>query len=352
MTKTILTVLSAAPLFLACGLYVILAGNDAWGETAGSKESMAATLHALQEQETSLAAQLKSVQDRLKTLEQQATLALPTPLPSPSIRYYATTPGTVTPPAPYQPQTPPGTNVYTDITCRPKLALDYAPAGAGTRTNPTYEPAPTKAYLDDLPSIASTDKFHLFGNRERTYCNSLSPVTRLLLENLAFAVNDSYTNTAGSNLGGGVPVTQTAGNTYQVGIGYWQKPIAKQIRSLFWDDPRKPYAVSEQGKIWEDFFFNALQLNAGISYGKTLTLKSGGGSASSVVETLNSRPAYVVGLTYSLDVERAYIQLTHLGQDIRTTDQGYYYRPCGANFWNPTDAQMQEILSGCQPNVD
>jgi len=174
-------------------------------------------------------------------------------------------------------------------------------------------------------------------------------VTRLLLENLAFAVNDSYTNTAGSNLGGSVPVTQTAGNTYQVGIGYWQKPIAKQIRSLFWDDPKDPAAVRKQGTLTEDFFYNALQLNAGISYGKTLTLKSGGGSASSVVETLNSRPAYVVGLTYTLDVERAYIQLTHLGEDIRTMDHGYYYVPCGANFWNRTDQKIGGFPSGCGP---
>ena len=342
MTKTILTALIAGT--------ALSLGSAARSETPRPRESTAAILHNLQEQETFLATQLKSVQGRLKTLEEQAALAVPSPAPSPVIKYY-TAPTPVTPPAPYQPQTPPASNVYTDITCRPKLALDYAPAMAGARTNPTYEPAPTKAYLDDLPSIAKTDTFHLFGERERTYCNSLSPVTRLLLENLAFAVNDSYTNTAGSNLGGGVPVTQTAGNTYQVGIGYWQKPIAKQIRSLFWDDPRKPYAVTEQGKIWEDFFFNALQLNAGISYGKTLTLKSGGGSASSVVETLNSRPAYVVGLTYTLDVEKAYIQLTHLHEDIRTTDQGYYYTPCGPDFWNPTNAQMKEILSGCGPNV-
>lgn len=356
MTKTILTTLIAGT--------VLSLGTLARGEAPRSRESKSATLHDLQEQETGLAAQLKSVQDRLKTLEQEATLAVPSPVPSPSIKYYGNR-ATVTPPPPYQPQTPPASYVYTDITCRPKLSLDYPPSTHAERYDPTYEPSPTKAYLDDLPSIGNT-QYHLWGEKpEYKYCNSLSPMTRLLLENLAFAVNDSYTNTAGSNLGSSVPVTQTAGNTYQVGIGYWQKPIAKQIRALvctnpknpaaalFCDDPKNPAAVRNQGKLSEDFFFNALQLNAGISYGKTLTLKNGGGSASSVVETLNSRPAYVVGLTYTLDLERAYIQLTHLrgNQDIRTADPGYYYTPCGPNFWNPINGKIGGFPSGCPTNA-
>jgi hypothetical protein len=80
------------------------------------------------------------------------------------------------------------------------------------------------------------------------YCNQLNNFTRLVFENLSAGFNESYTNIAGStNVGAGVPVTQTAGTTFQIGIGYSQKPILKQLRALFFPQEQlaTPLTVTE-----------------------------------------------------------------------------------------------------------
>jgi len=200
--------------------------------------------------------------------------------------------------------------------------------GPSAKENP-----PQYAYLDVPQYIKNNALMERLSPHDEFYCNPLSPLTRVLLENLTAGVNDSYTNAAGStNVGAGVPITQTSGNTFQVGIGYAQKPILRQLRA-FWHSDVVPAEVAEQGTPFEDFIYNAVFLNAGISYGKTLNVKQGGGTpASSVIETLNTRPTYFVGLTYSIDLERAWIHIMHPYS--RAADAGYYYKPpCDQFFY-------------------
>ena len=191
-------------------------------------------------------------------------------------------------------------NVISDIRCRPQLAY--------------------KSKKDwKSETIPDPDK---------DVCAGLDPVTRLLLENLTAGATAGYSNVSGSpNVGANLPVVQTSTSTYMVGIGYSQKPILAQIRAIG-EDPSLPRIVTNQGSTLEDFVFNAVRLNAGMGYGKTLQVKNGDG-----VVTSNTRPTFFVGLTYALDLERAYVHLFHGGADNRPADPGYFVVPACANFW-------------------
>lgn len=235
--------------------------------------------------------------------------------------------GTV--PQPYNVAVP---NVQSDIPCGPRLSL-YTPKVPWPDPEVTKEPSdptlerPAKyAYVSDPAAIGQ----NIFApTRDETfYCNPLRPITRLLFENAAVAFNEGYTNVAGfTNVAANVPITQSVGNTFQVGVGYSQKPILKQIRSLFFEDPKEPYSVRNQGTLAEDLLFNAITLNAGISYGKTLTIKNN----TAAIESLNSRPSYYISGTWSLDIEKLWIHLAH--PESRTANSGYYFgAPC-QSFW-------------------
>src|SRR5208282_2332535 len=157
--------------------------------------------------------------------------------------------------------------------------------------------------------------------QENYYCNPLNRWTRLFLENAALGANWGYTNVAGSgNVAANVPIVQTAGNTYQAGIGYSQKPILKQIRAAVreLEGDRDPDALSDEGTFGEDFIFNAVTMSAGFSFGKTLSVKSG----APLIETLNSRPSYSATLTYSLPLETIWSHIVH--PDARVVGPGYY----------------------------
>jgi len=242
-------------------------------------------------------------------------------------------------PTAFNPSAPSG--IINDIACRPKLTFYNPKPGYGLKPGtPPEDPdnstlAPKYGYVANPPSIGrikggspwGREMYVAPGQVEPDYCNPLYPITRLFIENLFATVNDGYTNVAGSaNAGAGVPITQTTGNTYQAGFGYMQKPLLKQFRALL-PDGGIPWEVKEQGTFWEDFVFNAFTMNAGFSYGKTLTIKNG----TTAIQTLNSRPSYFVAGGLSWNLERMYIHLAHPGS--RTADDGYYYQaPCPA-FW-------------------
>jgi hypothetical protein len=221
------------------------------------------------------------------------------------------------PPPPYSPSGP--TNVISDIGCRRKLGLYF-------KGDPVKEGAATTAQVPQQRPF--------FG------CNELYPWTRLVFENATLGASDAYTNVAGYPSATS-PIVQQTGNSYQFGVGYTQKPFLKQLRRLvYWKSDHDP-AIDNQGSLQEDLLYNALSMNAGISYGKTLTIKN-----QSVTESQNSRPSYSLGANYSLDLERLWIHIAHSDwklddrRDSRgTSDAGYYYEPTEAgpspsqNFW-------------------
>ncbi len=242
--------------------------------------------------------------------------------------------------------TPTSPSIISDIGCRPKLV--FYPTGSRAKGEPPSNPDnsalfPKFGYISDPPSIGQEQSATEQGRIQPDYCNPLYPTTRLLLENLMVSFNQSYTNVAGyPNVGANVPITQTAGNTYQFGVGFVQKPILKQLRAVFYDqlykhdDEKTPSAVTQQGTLSEDLLFNALTLNAGMSFGKTLTIKNG-----TAIQTLNSRPSYYAGLTLSWNVERLYIHLAH--PNARPADDGYYFRaPCPSFWYGPPSTSNLE----------
>jgi len=161
------------------------------------------------------------------------------------------------------------------------------------------------------------------------YCQALSPVTRLILENAGVSATTGYGNSAsfGNALlkNPGAELTTTATNTYLLGVGYTNKPILKQLRALVLPADSR-YSVSKQGTFWEDFLFNAVTMNASYGWGRTLEVKGG-----MPIDTYNSRPAYNVSVTYALDLERMYIYAMHGGS--RPADQGYYYGPTKSGYF-------------------
>lgn len=251
----------------------------------------------LREQIKQLEAQNATLQDQIKLLKRQqkdfnilmegvAKPTAPSP-PTANIPSYSN---------------PAGPNIINDINCRPRLSHNSKAPGMNR------DPA-------------------------REYCKILHPGIRLVLENMIAGVTGGYTNIAGSpNLGANLAITETATHFYQVGIGYVQKPVLRQIRALF-DDPDKPRAITSQNSLLDDFLFNAVQLSAGIGYGRALTIKN-----DDRINTENDRPQYSATLSYSLDLQRTYIHLFHGGlrghSEIRPVDAGYYYAPPSGGFWN------------------
>lgn len=154
------------------------------------------------------------------------------------------------------------------------------------------------------------------------YCYALSPWTRLILENAGFSANDTYSNQAGYTNATTANIKTTIANTYQVGVGYSNKPILKQLRALI-DPADGREAASKQGTFIEDFVFNAVTVNAYVSYGRALQIQNG-----VHVNAYNTKPYYGVSATYALDLERMWIYATKDGA--RPADQGYYYQPAPA----------------------
>lgn len=210
-----------------------------------------------------------------------------------------------------QTQTPPTNNVpaYTDvklptvvndIKCRPVLKYDDKPT-------------------DD----------HL------RYCHPLSPWERLLVENLAAGAGYTYANLVGfQNVALSLPLFQQTTSSYQVGGGFSGKPILKQLRAALWDpDPvLRPREVTEQGSTLEDLLFNAVQINAGGGYGRSLQIKNG-----VVATSETSRPSFSVGVSYVVDLERLYIHATRgdWSDTTRPVDAGYFFSPA-KGFWKGT----------------
>jgi hypothetical protein len=162
------------------------------------------------------------------------------------------------------------------------------------------------------------------------YCHPLSPLTRLVLENAGFSATGGYSNSAGNGNGlfqgtSSNTLITTATDNYAVGVGYTSKPILKQLRALAYPATgREP--IANQGTPAEDLFWNAVTLNAAISYGRQLQVKGG-----TVTDSFNTRPFYSVSATYALDLERLYVYLAH--PDTRPVDQGYYFGPTKTGFF-------------------
>ena len=184
-------------------------------------------------------------------------------------------------------------SVVNDMTCRPKLSVK-----------------------DDLARPSG--------------CERLNPATRLLLENLSAAVTGSYTNIAGSqNISAELPITQTATTTYQVGIGYKGKPILTQIRAFWDEDEDHPRAVTNQGTAWEDFLFNAVQLNAVIGYGEALTERI------PLVSAQRTRNQRTQSASHIRLISKGHgVHLIHSGDLTRPVDPGYHYTPPCSSYWD------------------
>jgi hypothetical protein len=183
---------------------------------------------------------------------------------------------TTTPPATgtiptYLPETP---NLTDDIQCRPIL---------------TPKPGDSTWTSADVPAINGA-------------CRPLSPWTRFFLENASFSANDTYTNQVGlGNTLNANPATTAqiqSSNIWQLGVGYSSKPILKQVRALFYPTDERE-ATSQQGTFWEDAFWEAIAVNASLSYGQALAKTNG-----MITDALTTRPFYSVSASYSLSLER------------------------------------------------
>lgn len=264
--------------------------------------------------------------------------------PNPSSRT-STVPGSL--PSPYSPIDPTSAS---DITCRPKMKLDAKTTSKPicavvldesgqpkkdkwgnqvlicanvSLVNPNGDPLPPEKA--EVPAISDQ------------YCRPLLPATRLILENAAISSTFQHSNQAGLTNVAATNPSNTAliqsNDSYSVGVGYVNKPILKQARAVVENDKDGRRDVSRQGTFWEDFFWNAILANASLSYGRTITVKNG-----QLTDSLVTRPSFSAGVTYQLDLERAYVHLFHTDffrLDNRPVDAGYYYapNPDDKNFW-------------------
>ncbi len=191
---------------------------------------------------------------------------------------------------------PTGPGINSDITCRPTLA-GYPTSDS----NPIWK----EARVDPMRAIG--------------ICKPLSPVTRLLLEDASASSNYAYSNQVGLQNGLATNPSSTlqvqATNMWQLGLGYTNKPILKELRALAypWDERE---ATAHQGTFLEDFFWDAIGINASISYGRALAKTNG-----VLTDAFTTRPFYSVGATYSLDLERMWVYAAHPGS--RPGDPGY-----------------------------
>ncbi len=179
----------------------------------------------------------------------------------------------------------------------------------GLLGQPVYLNAPVTGYMD-------------------ANCRALSPWTRLLLENAGVSANYNYSNQSGLISSPGSNPTSiiqtTATSSYGVGVGYTNKPILKQFRSLFFPSNSR-YATFQQGTPMEDLVWNAITINASYSYGRTLAIKN-----SVPTNTFNTRPYYSVGATWAVDLERLWVYGKRVEENDRydrPLDSGFYYRP-------------------------
>jgi hypothetical protein len=209
---------------------------------------------------------------------------------------------------------------YTDITCRPKLDV--------AELSYTWK-------KEDGNLVAKPSSPGAVSDR-RADCVPLAPLTRLILENSDFVVSGGYSNSAGVSNGllPGNQLITTATTTYFGGFGYAKKPILKQLRGLFYKaDSRE--AIALQGTFWEDFFWNAITLDASYSWGRQLQVKGG-----MPVDTFNTRPFYSVTGTYTADLEKLYIDVkntvlnTQKVSPVRPADQGWYFAPQDPNYYH------------------
>ena len=205
----------------------------------------------------------------------------------------------------YTPETP---NLTNDLGCRPALA-------------PT---TPDSAWsAAKVPTINSA-------------CTPLSPWTRFFLENASFSANDSYTNQAGLQntliANPGTTAQIQSSNIWNVGVGYSSKPILKQIRALFYPAD-EAYATSKQGTFWEDAFWEAVAVNASLSYGQALAKTNG-----MLTDALTTRPFYSLSASYSLSLERMWIYATQTGNpNAHPVDPGYYIN---SEFQDPKESPV------------
>jgi hypothetical protein len=181
----------------------------------------------------------------------------------------------------------------------------------------------------DGSQLSSID-YEVPGGLAEPNCKPLKPVTRLLIENAIFTSNDTYSNQTG--YGNTVFPSNTFqggwNNTYQVGVGYANKPIIKQLRSLFYPADGRQDAY-RQATFWDDFFWNAITVNASLSYGRQYQVKNG-----TPTIALTSKPFYSVSATYAVDLERLWIYATK--PNSRPAESGYYYQAdTQAFFVNP-----------------
>jgi len=190
----------------------------------------------------------------------------------------------------YLPENP---NLTQDITCRPTLQTQDKSGSIS-------------AVGDLLPA-----------------CKPLYPLTRLLLENASISANDTYTNQAGiGNTLIAHPNTTAeiqSSNVWQFGIGYTSKPILKQVRGLFLSNDERE-ATAQQGTFWDDVFWEAIAMNASLSYGQALAKTNG-----MLTDALTTRPFYSVSASYSLNLERMWIYLSNgFNSNVHPMDPGYY----------------------------
>src|ERR1700735_1002049 len=273
-----------------------------------SLESLTKSIHDLQVQLDKLKLQqIKLLQQSKKPLTEEETELLAT----------STAPSGSAP----SNSVPPLTSVaYTDITCRPKLDVG---ATWTPKPPPIGGPQPFNPYYKESDSAGEVLP-------KRGDCQPLAPLTRLFLENSAFVASGGYSNSVGfaNALLPSNPLITTATDSYFLGVGYSKKPILKQLRGLFFPaDSRE--AIYDQGTWKEDFFWNAITMDASYSWGRQLQVKNQVPS-----DSFNSRPFYSVTGTYTLDLEKVWIYATHgFSSDTRPADQGWYFGPKSSDYF-------------------
>jgi len=138
-------------------------------------------------------------------------------------------------------------------------------------------------------------------------------------------------------------LTTTTTTNYSLGIGYSKKPFLKQLRALLAPaDSRK--AIGLQETFWEDFFWNAITMDASYSYGRQLQVKNG-----QPTNSYNTQPFYSVSGTYTVDLEKLWIYAKNItlpeAQSVRPADQGWYFGPHKDDYYQKTDERWGQVDS-------
>ena len=326
-------------LYLLCAAMQLFFGASSLARAsspADSSQNLEAQLNDQRKKIEHLYEEVRQLQAELKKDRNAVAVKYaPTATPTPSLRlnqpYLAAGVVSAKPPSNSAPSnTVPGlTNLgYTDIVCRPKLNIG-PPSYSLTPIGDGYYNIISAGTPGEVPKPRRGAALFPDGSDDRGDCRPLSPLTRLITENSDFIATGGYSNSVGvaNALLPSNQLITTATTNFAVGIGYSKKPILKQLRALFYGSDSRE-AIAWQGTFWEEFFWNAITMDASYSWGRQLQVKAGIATSS-----YNTRPFYSISGTYTLDIERLYIYAKNIGAGTRTvrpadygTDQGWYFK--------------------------